>query len=111
MTIITNFVPYLFMFAALIRLQREPVESGVIRAPGGKPVATALALVGMVTTFLVIIASVVPDPSEPNKVLAVGKVVFFSVLLIGGGVAVRVREAQGEERGDRPVTWCSGDIA
>ena len=86
MTIITNFVPYLFMFAALIRLQREPVESGVIRAPGGKPVATALALVGMVTTFLVIIASVVPDPSEPNKVLAVGKVVFFSVLLIGGGM-------------------------
>jgi glutamate:GABA antiporter len=86
MTIITNFVPYLFMFAALIRLQREPVESGVIRVPGGKPVATALALVGMVTTFLVIIASVVPDPSEPNKVLAVGKVVFFSVLLIGGGM-------------------------
>ncbi len=86
MTIITNFVPYLFMFAALIRLQREPVESGVVRVPGGKAVATALALVGMVTTFLVIIASVVPDPSEPNKVLAVGKVVFFSVLLIGGGM-------------------------
>ena len=30
MTIITNFVPYLFMFAAMIRLQREPVEAGVI---------------------------------------------------------------------------------
>jgi glutamate:GABA antiporter len=86
MTIITNFVPYLFMFAALIRLQREPVEAGVIRVPGGKPVATTLALVGMVTTFLVIVASIVPDPSEPNKVLAVGKVVFFSVLLIGGGM-------------------------
>ena len=86
MTIITNFVPYLFMFAAMIRLQREPVESGVIRVPGGKPVAVGLALIGMVTTFLVIIASVVPDPSEPNKVLAVGKVVFFAVLLIGGGM-------------------------
>ncbi len=86
MTIITNFVPYWFMFAALIRLQREPVEAGVIRVPGGKPAATALALVGMVTTFAVIVGSVVPDPSEPNKLLAVAKVVLFSVLLIGGGV-------------------------
>jgi amino acid transporter len=86
MTIITNFVPYSFMFAALIRLKREPVESGVIRVPGGKPVATVLALVGMVTTFLVIVASVVPDPGEPNKFLAVAKVIFFSVLLIGGGM-------------------------
>ena len=47
MTIITNFVPYLFMFAAMIRLQREPVEAGVIRVPGGKPVAIALATVAM----------------------------------------------------------------
>jgi glutamate:GABA antiporter len=102
MTIITNFVPYLFMFAAQIRLQREPVESGVIRVPGGKPVATALALVGMVTTLLVIVASVVPDPSEPNKVLAVGKVVFFSVLLIGGGMllyALGKRTARSAEMG------------
>ena len=98
MTIITNFVPYLFMFAAMIRLQREPVEAGVIRVPGGRPVAIGLALVGMVTTSAVIVASVVPDPSEPNKVLAVAKVVFFSVLLIGGGMllyALGRRRARG----------------
>ena len=86
MTIITNFVPYLFMFAAMIRLQLEPAEPGVIRVPGGRPIAIALALVGMVTTFAVIVASVVPDPTEPNKFLAVAKVVVFSIVLIGGGV-------------------------
>jgi amino acid transporter len=86
MTIITNFVPYLFMFAAMIRLQREPAEAGVVRVPGGKPVAIGLALVGMVTTLAVIVASVIPDPNEPNKLLAVTKVTFFSVLLIGGGM-------------------------
>jgi amino acid transporter len=86
MTIITNFVPYLFMFAALIRLQREPVEAGVVTIPGGKPVAITLAFVAFVTTCAVIVASLIPDPSEPNKVLAVAKVVFFSVLLIGGGI-------------------------
>lgn len=98
MTIITNFGPYLFMFAAMIRLQREPVEPGVITVPGGKPMAIVLATVAMITTCAVIVASVVPDPTEPNKVLAVAKVVFFSVLLIGGGVllyAVGKRRAEG----------------
>jgi amino acid transporter len=90
MTIITNFGPYLFMFAAMIRLQRERVEPGVITVPGGKPVAIALATVALITTCAVIVASVVPDPSEPNKVLAVAKVIFFSVLLIGGGVLLYV---------------------
>jgi amino acid transporter len=86
MTIITNVVPYLFMFAAMIRLQREPTEPGVVTIPGGRRVATALATIAMVTTTAVIIGSVVPDPTESNKVLAVAKVVFFSVLLIGGGM-------------------------
>lgn len=86
MTIITNFGPYLFMFAAMIRLQREPVEPGVITVPGGKPVAIALATLAMVTTCAVIVASVIPEPSEPNKVVAVGKVIALSIALIGGGV-------------------------
>jgi len=88
MTIITNFVPYLFMFAALIRLQREPVEPGVIHIPGGKPVAILLAWVGMLTTTAVIIGSVIPDASEPNKALAAGKIVVLSVVLLGGGVTL-----------------------
>ncbi len=88
MTIITNFVPYLFMFAALIRLQREPAEPGVIRVPGGKPVAVALAVVGMLTTTAVIIGSLIPDASEPNKALAVGKIIALSAMLLGGGVVL-----------------------
>jgi glutamate:GABA antiporter len=90
MTIITNFVPYLFMFAAMIRLQREPAEPGVTRVPGGKSVAVTLAVVGMLTTTAVIIGSVIPDPSEPNKLLAVGKILVLSVVLLGGGVLLYV---------------------
>jgi glutamate:GABA antiporter len=86
MTIITNFVPYLFMFAAMIRLQREPVEPGVVRVPGGKPVAIVLATVGFVTTCAVILGSMVPEASEPNKALAVGKIIALSAVLLGGGV-------------------------
>jgi amino acid transporter len=85
MSIITNFIPYLFMFAALIRLQREPAGPGVVTIPGGKPAAIILAVVAMITTCAVIVGSVIPDPSEPNKVLAVAKVVLLNVLLIAGG--------------------------
>jgi len=86
MSIITNFIPYLFMFAALIRLQREPVEPGVSTIPGGKPVAITLAVVAMITTCAVIIGSAIPDPTEPHRGLAVTKVIVLNVLLIGGGV-------------------------
>ena len=88
MTIITNFVPYLFMFAAMIRFQREPVEPGVVRVPGGKWAAIALACLGCVATCAVIVGSMVPDPSEPNKMLAVGKIVVLSAVLLGGGVVL-----------------------
>jgi amino acid transporter len=90
MTIITNFIPYLFMFAAMIRLQREPAEPGVVRVPGGTPVAMALATVGFVTTCAVIVGSIVPDASEPNKLWAVGKIVVLSAVLLGGGLALYV---------------------
>jgi amino acid transporter len=85
MTIITNFVPYLFMFAALVRLQAAPMEPKVIRIPGGKPVTTALATLGFVATSLVILGSAIPGAGERNKALAIGKIVGLSVALLGGG--------------------------
>src|SRR6266853_3600547 len=45
MGIITYFLPYLFLFAAMFRLQRLPAGPGVIRVPGGKLVARVLACV------------------------------------------------------------------
>ena len=36
MGIIAYFIPFLFMFAAMIKLQREPAGPDVIRVPGGK---------------------------------------------------------------------------
>ena len=39
MTVIIYFIPYLYVFAAMIKLQREPAGPEVIRVPGGRPVA------------------------------------------------------------------------
>ena len=87
-TVIATFLPYLFMFTALIRLQDETAGPDVVRIPGGRPVATVLAIVGFVATVLVIAGSVIPDASEPNKVLAVVKVVLLSALLVLTGAGL-----------------------
>ena len=86
MSIIISFVPYLFIFAALIRLQREPAGPEIVRIPGGKPVAYALGIIGFVATCATIVGSMVPDPSEPNKALVIGKIVLLTFAVIGGGV-------------------------
>lgn len=88
MSIITYFIPYAYLFASMIRLQREPVVPGTIRIPGGRPVTTVLALLGLLSTLVTIVLSVVPAPEEVNKPLAVVKVVGSSLVLIGAGVIV-----------------------
>jgi amino acid transporter len=82
MGVITYFIPYLYLFAAMIKLQSEPVGPEVIRVPGGKPVAKLVAVVGLMTTMFAIVMSVVPQPDEPNKPLAVLKIVGLSGLLV-----------------------------
>jgi len=88
MTVITYFIPYLFVFAAMIKLQSEPAGPDVIRVPGGKPVARLVAIVGFLTTTLTILLSVVPQPDEPNKPLAVLKVVGGSAVLVAVGAGI-----------------------
>ena len=88
MTVITYFIPYLFVFAAMIKLQSEPAGPEVIRVPGGKPVAKTIAVIGFLTTTFTILMSVVPQPDEPNKPLAVLKVVGGSAVLVAIGAGI-----------------------
>ena len=82
MGVITYFIPFLYLFAAMYRLQREPAGAEVIRVPGGKPVARLVAVVGFLTTSTTIVLSLIPQPDEPNKLLAVIKIVGLSGLLV-----------------------------
>ena len=88
MGIITYFIPYLFVFASMIALQREPAGADVIRVPGGKPTAIAVSVIGFATTAFTILISLMPPPGEPNKPLAVAKTLGLSALLLGAGIAV-----------------------
>jgi amino acid transporter len=88
MGIIAYFIPFLFMFAAMIVLQREPAGPDVMRVPGGKPVAIALAAIGFGVTLLSIVLACIPPDEEPNKMLAVVKVVGASAALVLVGAVV-----------------------
>ena len=88
MAIIGQFIPYLFMFAAMAVLQREPAGPGVIRTPGGAPVARTLAAVGFLVSVAAIVLACVPADDEPHKTLAVIKIVGASAALFATGAAI-----------------------
>ena len=88
MSIISYFIPYLFMFASMIRLQSEPGGPWAFQVPGGRPVATALACLGFATTLVSIGLALVPADDEANKMLAVVKVAGLTLLLVAVGTIV-----------------------
>jgi amino acid transporter len=88
MSIIAYFLPYLFLFASLIRLQGRPAPPEAMRIPGGRPVAVLLAAMGFSCTAVTIVLSVIPPSEELHKAVAVGKVLVSTAVLIGAGVAV-----------------------
>jgi len=88
MGVITYFIPYLYVFAAMYKLQGEPPGPQVIRVPGGKPVAKLVAIVGFTSTTLTIALSLLPPPDEPNKPLAMLKVIGLTAVLLLMGVGI-----------------------
>jgi amino acid transporter len=90
MAIISYFIPYLFMFASMIRLQAEPRNAFVFQVPGGRPVATGLAGLGFAITLVSIGLALIPAADEPNKILAVLKVAGLTLALLAGGTIVYV---------------------
>ncbi len=85
MGIITYFIPYAFLFAAMFRIQKEKAAPEAVCVPGGKPVAKSVACVGLITTLLTLALAVVPSADEPHKLLAIVKIVGLSGILIGVG--------------------------
>jgi amino acid transporter len=88
MGVISYFLPFIYMFSAVIRFQREPAGPGVMRIPGGKPVAIFLAILGLLTTLISSVLACIPPAEEQHKVLAVVKLLGSSFLMVGIGAVV-----------------------
>src|SRR5207247_1833807 len=67
MTVISYLIPFLFLFASLIRLQREVAGPDVIRVPGGLPVAILAGVGAFTTTPLSMVRAFFLVQPEPDK--------------------------------------------
>jgi glutamate:GABA antiporter len=101
--VVAFFLPYIAMFAAMIRLQREPAGPEVLRPPGGKPMALALGWTGLGTSIAAIVLACVPPAGEADGVRYVIKVVGLSSILVGSGVLAWVIGNARRRRAMRPT--------
>jgi len=60
----------------------------VIRVPGGSTMAKMVAVVGFLTTAMTIALSLIPQQDEPNKPLAMLKVIGGCGALVGIGAGI-----------------------
>lgn len=82
--IIIYFIPYLYMFASLLALQKEPRAENVVRLPGGRAGAYIAGATGFLVTALSIGLSCVPGSDLENKTT------FFATILGGVGVTLSI---------------------
>lgn len=75
MSLIAYFLPYLLMFAALVKLD-------------GRPAAAVLGSMGFLTTAISIVLAAIPAEDDPNKLLAVSKILGLTLLMVAVGVAL-----------------------
>ena len=95
-------IPFLFFFAAAVRLQFEAARpqadapqpgapqagASPARFPLWRPLLVLAGSVGFLTTSAAIVLSFVPPSDEPNKLLAVLKIAGMTALMTGSGVVV-----------------------
>lgn len=83
--VITYFIPYIFLFASLLKLQAQHGGENVIRIPGGQWGGRVVASIGLLVATFAIVLSLIPSPNEPHTLLAVAKAVGTTAALLGVG--------------------------
>ncbi len=100
-TLIVYFIPYLYMFASLIRLHREIKEGpDTFRIPGGRAGAYVMGILGFLTTSGAIVLSVFPPVDVENALLYQVKVVGGCAMFIVAALLLfmRAKRAGGGSR-------------
>ena len=87
-TVVITMVPFLFLFASALKLRAERRTHGMVPIPGGKVTVSLAALIGLATTISAIVFAGFPADDDPNKGLAVVKVIGLTALMLVSGVVV-----------------------
>jgi glutamate:GABA antiporter len=91
LTILVYFIPYLYLFAAFIRLRTldrdMPADEHSIRLPGGAPGAWAVAGCGLLATFVALGLIFVPPPGTENALNYEVNLFGQAAVILGIGMA------------------------
>jgi len=100
-TVIIYFVPFLYMFAAVIKLagRKDRLENEhAVLIPGGKAGVYITSGLAFAVTFASIIFSIIPPGDSSNKALFEIKVVGASIASIAVGLVLYWRGARAKAR-------------
>jgi amino acid transporter len=92
MTFLVTFIPFVFVFASAIRLQGDRERPSGFRVPGGRATVTLLAIVGLLTTAVSMVLSLLPPPGE--TLLATAKIVGLTLTLLLAGAGIYARSGR-----------------
>ncbi len=81
-TIIVYFIPYLYLFAALVRLATGPPPPGSIPVPGGRTGIRVVAAVGFLTTLCACLFALMPPEGTTDPLMYEAQILGGSALLI-----------------------------
>jgi amino acid transporter len=87
-TVVTTLVPFLFLFASALKFRAARATVQTIWIPGGQWTVAAAAIIGLSTTVVGIVFAGFPADDDPNKVLAVLKVIGLTAMMLLSGVAI-----------------------
>jgi glutamate:GABA antiporter len=99
LTILIYFVPYLYLFAALIRLRRDAHTPMLdeLRIPGGSVGLLAISFTGFAATAIALGLTFVPPPGVNATTYEVNLIVQAAVM-IGAGLALYWISSRGRQR-------------
>ncbi len=99
--VILYFIPFLYMYAAVIKLagRKDRAENArAVLIPGGKPGVWLAGGLGFLVTLASILLSMVPPGEVTNKFVFEVKIVGASVAAVGLGLILYYRGARGKGR-------------
>ena len=97
MSVILYFIPFLYMYGAVIKLAYRPDRASsenAVLVPGGKAGVWITGLLGFVITAGSMVLAAVPPGGVTSKPLFVLKLVFWTAVFIGIGLALYWRGAR-----------------
>jgi amino acid transporter len=101
-TIILYFIPFLYMFAAAVKLAYRPdraTNPHAILVPGGKAGVWIACTLAFAVTLLSIVVSILPPGDSESRELFIVKVAGSTIVAVGVGLALYFRGARAKRQG------------